>query len=309
MKSLLKLLVYIIFLCAVAYYIYIPFQNALLDSLFLSGAILISSMMIVSLAGRFISRTISDKREQYELNKVSAYIFYSIAILLLILLWVPSPETIIIGLGIVGAGLVVVFQEPILSVGGFVYIAITRLFVVGDRIEIGDLTGDVIDVSLFNTKIMEIKGWVQADQISGRLVVVPNHQFFKQNIYNYTRDFDFIWDELQLPLTYESDWQKAIKISLSTAKKIQKSSVPIAKKEMTSLSKKYFFNEAELAPKVYVQFTDNWVKLSLRYVTPVKERRELQSKLSTDLLKKFEKEKDIEVASKTSRVFIEQGNL
>ena len=298
-RHLLRVLIYVLFLASLAYYLFVPYSDSVVDKLFISVGLIILGSLVVWLLEGVAERAVKDRRDRYELKQIATYLIYLLALVVAVMVWVQNPETLIIGLGLIGASIVMVYQEPILSIGGFAYIIIVRPFVVGDRIEIGGKTGDVIDISLFNTKLMEIHGWVGADQATGRIIVVPNSEAFRQSVFNYTKDFIFIWDSINIPLTYDSNWKKASKLLLETAKKQQKKYITIVDKEIDTLSKKYFFSSREVKPQVYVEVTDNWIMLSLRYIAPARERRLINNAIFTEAWEKLDKQKDIEVSSQT----------
>ena len=95
------------------------------------------------------------------------------------------------------------------NLAGWVFIAIRKPFAVGDRIEIGDHTGDVIDMRLFQFTLVETGNWVDADQSTGRIIHIPNGWVFRQSTANYTAGFNFIWNEIPVTVTFESNWEKA----------------------------------------------------------------------------------------------------
>ena len=90
-----------------------------------------------------------------------------------------------------------------------------NIFRVGDRVRIGDVVGDVMDISLLRTTVMEIGEWVKADQYTGRVVTVANREVWIHPVFNYTQHWGYLWDEITLPITYESDWQRAAEIMLA----------------------------------------------------------------------------------------------
>ena len=133
-------------------------------------------------------------------------------ILIIVLIWLPTGNNLAIALGILGAGLVIASQEMIGSVAAGLNIWFGNIYRVGDRVRVGEVVGDVMDISLFRTTVMEVGEWVKADQYTGRVVTVANREVWGKPVYNFTQHWGYLWDEITLPITYESDWQRAAEI-------------------------------------------------------------------------------------------------
>jgi small-conductance mechanosensitive channel len=176
---------------------------------------------------------------------------------------------------------------------------VNRTYSVGDRIELAGSKGDVIDVGLINTTLMEIQDWVDGDQPTGRLIIIPNGKVLTDTTRNYTKDHGFIWDEMHIPLTYASNVEKAKKILLDAAENCTKITQEEAEKGMKHLGKNYYLEKKTIDPQVFMQLTDNWVRLTLRYITGVRDRREIANTISDTILTSIKKHKDITVASQT----------
>ncbi|HPH34210.1 MAG TPA: mechanosensitive ion channel family protein, partial [Methanoregulaceae archaeon] len=173
---------------------------------------------------------------------------------------------------------------------------------VGDRISIDEKFGDVMDIGILNTTMMEIRGWVSGDQPSGRLVMVPNGLVMNHSFFNYTRDHSFVWDEIAIPLTYESDWRRAKEIVLSIIKKETDEMTEQAEVEIEKIGEKYYLPRKVVEPSVYITLTDNWITLDARYVADARNRRILRSRLNELILSAIEKEERITIASETVTV-------
>ena len=183
----------------------------------------------------------------------------------------------------------------------------TSLMKVGDRVEIDGNYGDVMDVGIMSTTLMEIKGWVQGDQASGRMVSIPNGFILSKAAINYTRDHSFIWDELFIPVTYDSDWRTAISIVREILDKETDALTKQAQDEIERLGERFYLPKRETEPAVYVTLTDNWVRLDARYVTDARNRRIAKDRLSRLILEAFESAEDIHVASETATITVVPG--
>lgn len=172
----------------------------------------------------------------------------------------------------------------------------------GDRIELGGVKGDVIDIRLFQTSLLEIGNWVDADQSTGRVVNVPNSFVFKKELYNYNRGFEFIWNEIPILVTFESDWKKAKEIMLAHAQLQAEGMDVIVKSAIDQMSHHYMIYYEKFTPIVYVNIKDSGVELTLRYLTHAKRRRATQDELCCKILDDFNQEPNVNLAYPTYRI-------
>lgn len=242
---------------------------------------------------------IQGQKSRYVFRKTLSVLYIGLFILTLIRIWVADPQALLVAYGIVGAGVAIALQDIIKNFAGGILLFLTRPYQVGDRIEVGQQQGDVIDIGLMYTRVLEIGGWVDGDQATGRTVSVPNGRVLGTDITNYTQDNTFIWDEITIPVTYESDWERAQEIATDVATEETAEVAATAQDELRNIQKRYYLDERETEPQVFVRLTDNWVELRLRYIVPARERRAHTSRISSGLLSRIEDEPDIEVASET----------
>ncbi|MBN2316286.1 MAG: mechanosensitive ion channel family protein [Sedimentisphaerales bacterium] len=185
-----------------------------------------------------------------------------------------------------------------------------RPFQVGDRIELGEVKGDVIDIRLFQTTLLEIGNWVEADQSTGRIVHVPNSAVFKRENFNYSRGFEFIWNELKILITFESDWKRAEEILLEHGAEEAEEREKVVRSKINHMTKRYMIHYGQLTPIVYVDIKDSGVALSLRYLTEARKRRTTQDTLCRAILDDFDKEEKLNFAYPTYRIVMnEQPSL
>ncbi|HKW67986.1 MAG TPA: mechanosensitive ion channel family protein [Terriglobales bacterium] len=201
--------------------------------------------------------------------------------------------------GLIGAGVAVALKDPLLSIAGRIAIFAGHIYSVGDRIQITQLTGDVVDVGFFYTRMMELGNWIGGDQATGRMVQFSNSIIFGNPVYNYTQNFSYIWDEIQLPVTYASNVQEASKILLEVGKQYTHEFLEGAQAQMRRMQRYFLVPEFELEPTVYLQVTSNWVQLTLRYLVEPKKRRSATNFIYTEVFKRVQQRKDISIASET----------
>lgn len=251
---------------------------------------------------RIISNRISDQKSRYNLKKILNILAIILFISLVTFIWVEESTSLLVTSSIIGAGIAFSLQDVFKNFIGALILLLSESYRIGDRIEIDDHIGDVIDIGIMNTVIMEIRGWVHGDQVSGRLISIPNSFVINRSVTNYTRDHTFIWDELSLPLTYDSNWQLAITNIENIIREEVKSVIPIAEDEMQSLGDKYYLLKRGIEPAIYVSLTDNWIQLDARYICEAHNRRQIKNNISISIMKWIESRNDVEISSTTSTI-------
>ena len=186
---------------------------------------------------------------------------------------------------------------------GWIFILWRRPFEVGDRIQIGDHAGDVIDLRIFQFTLLEIGNWVGGDQSTGRVVHVPNGRVFTVELANYTRGFNFIWNEIPVRVTFESNWRKAKEILLEIAEEHTASSSEAAQEEVRKASQHFMIFYSKLTPTVYTSVEDSGVLLTLRYLCAPRRRRGTSQAIWEDVLDRFLECGDVDFAYPTQRFY------
>ena len=271
--------------------------------LLLSLIILILALLIRKAIHRFILRQKLPPQTAYYWNKAVSYGVAFLAALLLAGIWLYGISNMATFLGLLSAGLAVALREPIVNLAGWLFILIRQPMSLGDRIEIENIKGDVIDLSPFFFSVLEVGNWVAADQSTGRVIHLPNVKIFTSPIANYTQLFPYIWDEISVLITFESNWQKAKSILEAI---LDRYAVRFTGPEETELRKtatQYYIKLGKLTPIVYTEVADSGVRFTLRYLTPVRQRRNREQILWEAILEAFAKEEDIDLAYRTQRVF------
>jgi small-conductance mechanosensitive channel len=272
--------------------------NVFLTSLVLTVTYFVFSVIL----SRYFVSKIADSKTRYTADKVLSVLSLLIIIILCLRIWVTDSSALLVSYGILGAGIAFALQDVFKNFVGGILIMISRYYLVGDRISIDDKYGDVMDIGILTTTMMEIRGWIAGDQPSGRLLMIPNGMVINHAFYNYTRDHSFVWDEISIPLTYDSDWRRAKEIILSILKKETDAMTIQAEAEIERIGEMYYLPKKVVEPSVYISLTDNWITLDARYVAEARTRRFLRSHLSELFLAAIEKEEGITVASQTVTV-------
>jgi small-conductance mechanosensitive channel len=232
----------------------------------------------------------------YMLVRNSVFLAGSIVVLLI---WLGLGSNFTVAMGILGAGIAFASQEAIGSFAGYLNIVTGNLYHIGDRVRIGDVVGDVLDISMLRTTVMEIGEWVQADQYTGRIVTIANRVVFSSPVFNYTQHWHYLWDEIMVPVTYSSDWRQVGEIMLEHGQEYTANIQEQAQTELGELVQTYPVHATTVEPTLYIVMTDNWIELTLRYVVDARERRRIKGELHRELLQHFESAPDITIASAT----------
>lgn len=258
--------------------------------------------LIRLVAVRIINRRIDDEKLQYKWRKNLTYVFGFLGLFIIGSIWSDGFKSFSTFLGLLSAGLAIALKDPVSDFAGWAFILWRKPFEVGDRIQIGEVKGDVIDVRLFKFTVLEIGNWVHADQSTGRVVHVSNHKIFTDSLANYTSDFEFIWNEIQILITFESDWKKAKSILQEIADKHLKDFVQEAERQVKRATKSYLIHYRYLTPIVYTDVRDSGVNLTIRHLTNPRTRRKISQAIWEDVLDRFDEHDDIDLAYPTMRI-------
>lgn len=245
-----------------------------------------------------IAKTIKDKKTKYSFAKVISILYIVVFVIVLITIWVENPQDITVAYGLAGAGIAIALQDLFKNVAGGIVLFLTGIYRVGDRIEINNKSGDVMDIGILYTTVLEIKDWVSGDQATGRLVTFPNGYVLSNSVNNYTKDHNFIWDELHIPISYSNDWKLAHDKILQIVNDETRNIVDKATKEIANLEEKYYLDNRSAEPAIYLTSTDNWISFNIRYPTEVRSRRFIRDKITRLILDELSKQK-IKIASTT----------
>ena len=216
-------------------------------------------------------------------------------ILGLVSVWFDDPTRLATAFGLVAAGLAFALQQVVTALAGYFVILRGQNFTVGDRISMGGVRGDVIALGFIQTTIMEMGQppavqsadpavWVRSRQFTGRIVTVSNAQLFNEPVFNYTRDFPYIWEEITLPIRYQDDRNRVEQILLTTARQHALQVEDLNKDDLRRMQQRYAVQIGDIDPRVYYRLTDNWLELTVRFLANTHGVREVKDALSRDIL-------------------------
>ncbi|MEX0771096.1 MAG: mechanosensitive ion channel family protein [Balneolaceae bacterium] len=268
-------------------------------------------VILVLIAARYIilkivHRNIQEPSQRYKWRKNLAYTLGFFGFILIGNIWFEGMGSLATFLGLLSAGLVIALRDPIVDIAGWIFILWRKPFDVGDRIQLDQNKGDVIDIRLFKFSILEIGNWVHADQSTGRVIHIPNHVIFSDSVANYTSDFDFIWNEIEIVVTFESNWQKAKRILEEISGSHLEEYVKDADQQIQKASRSYLIRYNFLTPIVYTEVVGHGIKLTIRHLSDPRKRRSTTQSIWEDVLTRFQKEEDVGFAYQTYRIYQNQ---
>ncbi|MCB9251160.1 MAG: mechanosensitive ion channel family protein [Flavobacteriales bacterium] len=256
-------------------------------------------VLIKFIQSKLVSR-IKDVDHRYRAKKFGSFLGYFLTAILLLFVFREKLVGFTIALGVAGAGIAFALQEVIASFAGWLAIMFGGFYKTGDRVQLGGIKGDVMDIGVLRTTIMETGEWVNGDLYNGRIVLIANSFVFKEPVFNYSGDFPFLWDEIKVPIQFGSDYESVKEMLLNTGREVAGELPRQSREQWTTLQKKYRLEDAQTEPMVSLIANDNWVEFTLRYVVTYNKRRSLKTELFTRILKNIElSEGKIKLASAT----------
>jgi small-conductance mechanosensitive channel len=265
----------------------------LLDPLTGKLALLFVGLVVIVVAVRLLRRAmthyVSNNTSRYRSRKVMNASGYVAAAILTMLIFSDKLGGLTVAFGVAGAGVAFALQEVIASVAGWSTVSFGGFYKVGDRVQLGGIKGDVIDIGVLRTTIMEIGEWVGGDQYNGRIVRVANSFVFKAPVFNYSADFPFLWDEITIPIKYGSDHQMARALVTRVADEVVGEYARSAEQAWKPITERYLITPASVLPIVTLIANANWIEFTLRYVVDYKTRRATQDRLFTRVLEEIDK--------------------
>jgi small-conductance mechanosensitive channel len=222
---------------------------------------------------------------RYRVRKFVVFCGYIAILLFLALLFEDRLGRLSFALGVAGAGVAVALQDVLASIAGAFSIGFSKLYAVGDRVQIGDIRGDVIDIGLLRTTLMETGNWVSKDLYNGRIARIPNSTVLKGSVFNYSQGFRFIWDEIKVVLTGTSDSQFARAMLLRVAKEAIGEYLLEAQSSWKTMSENYQSENPPLEPTVALVVNSGSLEFTVSYVVDYTKRTAMQDQLFTKIAK------------------------
>lgn len=275
-----------------------PLTQGIIESI----AVIVLSVFMRAAIVALVRKRSEDPRSIYTWRKGTQYFFTVFALTMIISIWFQGTSDVATFLGLLSAGVAVALKDPLANLVGWLFVLWQRPFSVGDRVEIRGMIGDVVDQRFFTFTMLEVGNWTHGEQSTGRVLHVPNSHVFAHPLFNYTEPFNFIWDEIAVVVTFESDWALTKELLTKIVNEHSSEIIPEAKRQLEDTSKKSLISYSNLSPIVYTSVVDVGVKLAVRYLTPTRRRRGAQNELWEAILTELSGEECISLAYPTQRV-------
>lgn len=271
-------------------------QGVLADPLLSRIGFILVIAVVVAVAIRALQaiagRNIADQGLRYRFRKFLGFLGYLLGAFAIVATFSDSWGQLTVLFGVAGAGIAFALQEVIVSIAGWATLSFGAFYRPGDRVKLGGIVGDVIDIGVLRTTLMETGDWVAGDLYNGRVVRVANSFVFKEPVFNYSADFPFLWDELKLPIRYGSDWRLAEKILLDAANAVSGDLAARSEARWEKFVEKYLIERARVSPLVTMVTTGDYIEFTVRYITDYKGRRTSKDALSRQILTALEQHAD-----------------
>jgi small-conductance mechanosensitive channel len=250
-----------------------------------------------------LSQKIQDNSRKYRVRKAVNMIAYLLVVCVVLIIYSDKLGNIGVALGVAGAGVAFALQEVIVSLAGWLHIMIVGSVSVGQRVKIADVKGDIIDIGILSTTMMETGDWIGGDLYNGRIVTLSNSFVFKEKVHNYSAEYPFLWGEIQIPIRTESDYKQAKGVFVKVLAEVCGEYASRSKDEWQKMANKYRIEDAQVEPMVTLEINENWILFTLRYIVDFKKRRSTKDLIFSRILEELNKpEANYKLATSTLEV-------
>jgi len=253
------------------------------------GVAVLAAVGATAVVGR---RHRDDAFARHHFRRLARYATVVAGGIALLVVWREELGRLGLVVGLAAAGVAFAMQEVIGAAAGWFNILSGRIYRVGDRVQLGGVRGDVIDITPLRTKILEIGAegdpttWVQGRQHTGRVVAVSNKATFTEPVFNYSAGFDYIWEEIAFGVPYRADWETAERIVLEEIEAIV--DAPGARQALAAMARHYPVPRTETEPRVFVRAAESWMELAARFIVPVRTARTVKDEVTRRVRRRFD---------------------
>lgn len=264
-------------------------NDPMMGKLIFSAVGIIIIIVLFRTIQKSVGKYVTSSSTRYSAKKFVSFLGYLTIFLFLATVFSDRLSKLTIAFGVAGAGIAFALQEVIASVAGWVAVSFGQFYHPGDRVQMGGIKGDVIDVGVLRTTLMEVGQWVNGDLYNGRIVKLANSFVFKEPIFNYSADFPFLWDEIIFPVKYGSDWKYARSMLQKIGDEVCGEYAKKSTDAWKNVVMKYRIEDARVDPMITLRADQNWIEFTLRYIVDFKMRRLTKDKLFTKILEEVDK--------------------
>lgn len=284
-------------------------NNPIAYKLLIAGSSVLIFIIITYVIQAPINKFSLDQGMRYRSNKIFSYIRYVGSVIIIVVAFSTQLTGLTIFWGAAGAGIAFALQEVIASIAGWAAISAGNFYRPGDRVQLGGMRGDVIDIGFIRTTLMEIGEWIDADLHTGRIVLIANSYVFKEPVLNYSSSFPFLWDEIKIPVRHGSNFQLAKDIFSRITEEVTAEQIEKARHSWKEISKNFMIEQVQISPQVTMKITDNWLEFTIRYIVDYKQRRTIKDILNSLIMEQIEKVSDQIAIASTTVAIVEVPHL
>lgn len=278
----------------------------LTQPLILRTAAVLVILLVVAVARvlvtRALNKTAQDQTTRYRLSKVVRALSVVVGALVVVGAYAEHLGALSVAIGVAGAGVAFALQEVIASIAGWFALTLRNFYKVGDRVQLGGIKGDVIDIGPLRTTLFELGDWVDGDIYNGRVVRVANSFVFKEPVFNYSADFPFLWDELEVPIRHDSSRASARALLETAAEAVTGDYARQVAGTWKEMTRDYVLEPARVTPLVTLTADANWLTYTVRYVCDFRSRRITKDRLFEHILDAIDAAPDVQVATTAQEV-------
>lgn len=261
------------------------FQNEWLSKAAWSLGVLLVVVLVGKGVNRALHSVITETARFYKARKTVYYVLTALYLIWLVTFWVSVAETFMTYIGLLSAGIAISLKDVFTNIVAWFFIVLRRPFSVGDRISINGHIGDVIDVRLFQFSLIEVSDATEGAQSTGSIVDIPNHFVFTHPMVNDVKGFQFIWNEITVVLTLDSDWEASKEQFLAIVNRHTIRYTEEAAQEVRQAARKYLIYYHNFNPIVYTDVAKGGVVLTMRYLCAPKDKRTTRHMILEDVLR------------------------
>ena len=260
-----------------------------------SVVLIVVNILAVQIMSKILFKTIKDTTTYYNLRKRFYYLFTVILFIMIYLVWSESNTNIMTYMGFISAGIAIALREIFTNIAAWFIIIFQKPFEVGDRIHVNSITGDIIDIRLFQIVLVEVSSKEYGEQSTGRIVHVPNNFLFTHAVTNANKGFEYIWNEIEVRIALDSNWAVAKQILFDIINVHSLHLTNEAEEKLYEASKKYMIYYHNLTPIVYLNVKPGYIELNVRYLCEPRQARVTENQIWQDILNAFKEQGDIQL--------------
>ncbi|HWA08571.1 MAG TPA: mechanosensitive ion channel domain-containing protein [Opitutaceae bacterium] len=280
-------------------------QSAMLRRLRWPGLALLGLLGLQVLTSRAVLPIFYKKESLFLARRLVRYVLIALIVLVLTGFLFDDLSVVVTMLGVVSAALVISLQDACTSFFGWFVIMGGGKLRIGDRLEVDGTRGDVIDIQLLRTTLVEINGWLGLDQPTGRIILLPNNFIFKHKVFNFTHGHPFIWGKVDVTVTFATPVASAMLLFQRVLEEETREEFAAARQAGATMQERYGVEDADYRPKIYTHIADSGVTLSLFFVAHYRHFSATRNRINRRLVAELETHRHIQLAYTTLHIFNE----